>query len=275
MEKVKGEISWVGSEKNFVDEISVETVGPIALGRFGGNSSEGQYKNEDGCIAWTDPGNRYEFVVILDAHRTADSAELVVSEFEKWKEGIQEILRLPVNRCFKELEKRILSLFLDEDFKKRCRELRGETACLLAVRKENFLWWFSIGDSILYLHHPELAPLQEYQQNHRSFYEWVGKVNTFELPVPCYSTGCKELRTGKNHILLTTDGLVECPGSGFDKPQNVFAPFQRASNEEGVRKLLDIIKEKNVRDSTTILSWQVENETEASEPSDSVSRKDG
>ncbi|WP_316571723.1 protein phosphatase 2C domain-containing protein [Neobacillus sp. YIM B06451] len=269
------EISWVGSEKDFVDEISVETVGPIVLGRFGGNSSAGQYKNEDGCIAWTDAENGYEFVVLLDAHSSADSAELVVSEFEKRKEEIKEILRLPVNRTFRDLEKRILTIFQDKDFKKRCRELRGETACLIAVRKENFLLWFSIGDCILYLHHPQLAALQELQQNHRSFYEWVGKVNSFELPVPCYSTGCKELRKGTNHILLTTDGLVECQGSGFDQPENVFVPFRNAANDEGVRRLLTTVQEKNVRDSTTILSWLIENETDASEPSDSVNRRDG
>ncbi|WP_409274526.1 protein phosphatase 2C domain-containing protein [Neobacillus sp. SCS-31] len=269
------EISWVGSEKEFVDEISVETVGPIVLGRFGGNSSAGQHKNEDGCIAWTGGENGYEFVVLLDAHSSADSAELVVSEFGKRKEEIKETLRLSVNKSFRELGKRIVSFFQDEDFKKRCKELQGETACLIAVRKENFLWWFSIGDCILYLHHPELAALYEYQQNHRSFYEWVGKVNTFELPVPCYSTGCKELRRGRNHILLTTDGLVECPGSVFEQPEKVFTAFRDAGNEEGVNKLLTIIKKKNVRDSTTILSWQVENELDASEPSDSVGRKDG
>ncbi|RDU35637.1 protein phosphatase 2C domain-containing protein [Neobacillus piezotolerans] len=269
------EISWVGSEKDFVDEISVETVGAIVLGRFGGNSSAGQYKNEDGCIVWADGANGYEFVVLLDAHNSADSAELVVSEFGKRKEELKEILRLPLNRSLSELEKGILYLFQNEDFKRRCRKLRGETACLIAVRKENFLWWFSIGDCILYLHHPELAALQEYQQNHRSFYEWVGKVNTFELPVPCYSTGCKELRKGDNHILLTTDGLVECPGSVFDQPEKVFTAFRDAGNEEGVRKLLRTVQEKNVRDSTTILSWQIINETAASEPSDLVGRKDG
>ncbi|WP_231689567.1 hypothetical protein [Bacillus sp. FJAT-27245] len=104
---MKGEISWVGSEKDFVDEISVEMVGPIVLGWFGGNSSAGQHKNEDGCIVWTDLDNRYEFAVLLDSHSTADSAELVVSEFEKWNKEIQEILRMPMNICFKELEKRI------------------------------------------------------------------------------------------------------------------------------------------------------------------------
>ncbi len=264
---MKAEYTWVGCHKNFVDEISTKTVGPIVLGRFGGNSTAGQLKNEDGCVIWTDGEKGYEFAVLLDAHSTADSAELVASEFEKQKEEIKNILRLPVKKSFEELEKRILSLFTDEDFRKRCRELRGETACLIAVRKENFLWWFSIGDCLLHLYHPELAALKEYQQNHRSFFEWVGKVNTFELQVPCYSIGRKELRSGRNHILLTTDGLVECPDGGFNKPETIFESFQQLTNEEGTRKLLTAIKEKNVRDSTTILSWIIENGSAASEPS--------
>ncbi|WP_331456882.1 hypothetical protein [Bacillus sp. CHD6a] len=48
-------LNWVGSKKHFVDEISVMTVGEkVVLGRFGGNSTAGQYKNEDGCLIWCD-----------------------------------------------------------------------------------------------------------------------------------------------------------------------------------------------------------------------------
>ena len=125
----------------------------------------------------------------------------------------------------------------------------------------------SIGDCILYLNHPELSVLNEYQQNHRSFYEWIGKVNTFELEVPWFSTGRKELWQGRNHIFLTTDGLVECPNVNFVNPIEIFKPFERFTNEESVWTLLNEIKEKNVRDSTTILSWFVDIDKEGSQPS--------
>lgn len=104
------------------------------------------------------------------------------------------------------------------------------------------------------------------QQNHRSFYEWIGKVNTFDLPVPCFSTGVKELRKGINHILLTTDGLVECPNTDFSNPLEVGKCFDTVSNADGVKALLEEIKEKNVRDSTTILSWMIEVKSESTRP---------
>ena len=48
-----------------------------------------------------------------------------------------------------------------------------------------------------------------------SFYEWIGNVNTFDLPVPCYSTGIRELRNGKNRIVMVTDGVLECGNVGM------------------------------------------------------------
>lgn len=40
--------------------------------------------------------------------------------------------------------------------------------------------------------------------------------------------------------------------------RKVFNRFSDASNEIGVMKLLNEIEKRNVRDSTTILSWQIE-----------------
>ncbi|WP_370452584.1 hypothetical protein [Lysinibacillus sp. SGAir0095] len=48
------EFKWVGSQANFVDEIDIIKISNISLGRFGGNSMAGQYKNEDGCLIWVD-----------------------------------------------------------------------------------------------------------------------------------------------------------------------------------------------------------------------------
>lgn len=60
---------WVGSQKHFVDELNVlEFKSNMVLGRFGGNSTAGQYKNEDGCLIWANPEEDWEFVMFLDAH---------------------------------------------------------------------------------------------------------------------------------------------------------------------------------------------------------------
>ena len=264
------QFSWIGSEKHYVDEISVLKVGEkIVLGRFGGNSTEGQYKNEDACLIWRDDRQDWEFVILLDAHLSAESAELVISTIEKNESRFSDIFELPLKSLFSSLSAMVLDIFQSESFIKACETVQGETACLFAFRKDKYLWWFSIGDCLLLLHHPELERLGEYQQNHRSFYEWVGKESTFNKDVPCYSIGVKELRSGENHIVMTTDGLVECPNTSYKDPKVIYRMFQgKTSCEMGVRMLLEDIQLKNVRDSTTIVTWVIQNNKAATIPSD-------
>lgn len=265
------EYSWVGSEKHFVDEINIQTLGQLVLGRFGGNSSPNRkVKNEDGCMVLINKELDVEFVILLDAHKTSESAELVVTTIKSLQSEIKKALTFSTKNSFIALQNLLLTTFESQQFKAECQKVEGETACLIAVRKGKYLWWLSIGDCILYLYHPELTALNEYQQNHRSFYEWIGQVNTFDLEVPCYSTGIKEMRKGQNHIFLTTDGLVECPNVNYDHPIEIFKPFQNSTNEQGVRYLLEQIMKNGVLDSTTILSWFVMIEEEGMQPSDRV-----
>lgn len=94
------EYSWIGSKENYVDKINIHHIQHLVLGRFGGNSRAGQYKNEDGCIIWVDEKMDCEFVVLLDAHQTAESGELVVATFEKKKDAIENIFTLKINESF-------------------------------------------------------------------------------------------------------------------------------------------------------------------------------
>ena len=263
---VREQLSWVGSQKTFVDEISVCQVGRVYAGRFGGCSTAGQNKNEDGCLIWN--GSDWDVAMVLDAHKTAQSADLILKEFERQRPEIEAVLEKEVGKAIGELQHLIVSIFQEETFKKKCRNVVGETACLLVIRKAKYVWWFSVGDCVLFLLHPELEALGESVQNHRSFYEWIGEVNTFEAEVPCYSTGTKELRQGKNRFLLTTDGLIECPDANFHFPSEVVAQIRDKSVRSGLQKLLTEINGKSVRDSTTILSWEIEVEKAATMPSD-------
>jgi hypothetical protein len=262
------EFKWVGSEKHFVDELDVSHVGHVTVGRFGGNSSAGQYKNEDGCLVWVCESGKWEFTMLLDGHKTAQSVELVIDHFNREKIQIQKVLMLPAGEALKKMDSIILDIFQAPDFMDACRKTTGETACMIVIRKEKYLWWFSIGDCILHVFHPELAALGERQLNQRSFYEWVGEVNTFEMPVPCYSTGKKELRQGESQIFMTTDGLTECPGVAFEEPAAVEEKFKGSSDHEGVQILLEEVRVKGVRDSTTIIFWSVQIEETATLPSD-------
>lgn len=260
------DFSWVGSEKDFVDERDVRWMNRVVVGRFGGNSSAGQTKNEDGCIVWQT--EEWEFAVVLDAHKSAESAELVIRTFEQHKAGLSEILSMGGPPNFKRLEDRLLGIFQSDELLAKCRNVKGETACLVVVRKENYLWWFSVGDCLVYLLHPELIALSQFQLNQRQFFEWIGQVNTFEKPVPCYASGTRELRKGTNVIFMTTDGLLECPGEPYSNPQDLVKALNPEELNESISHMLMWIEKQNVRDSTTIISWTVEVEKEGSIPSD-------
>jgi serine/threonine protein phosphatase PrpC len=262
------EYNWIGSQNDFVDTISIVPVNHISLGRFGGNSLAGQYKNEDGCIIWADEQHDWEFAVLMDAHQSADSAELVVHQIYKYKRDIQEILSLSFELSLQKIEGKILTIFQEEEFLSSCRKVDGETACLLVLRKDKYLWWFSVGDCISYLFHPELAGLGQYQVNQRHFFEWIGRVNTFEQTVPCFSSGMRELRKGMNRIMLTTDGLVECPNDPFSSAEKIYEAIKNQPLNKGIKVLLEVIKENHVRDSTTIIAWDVNIVEEVSIPSD-------
>lgn len=260
--------SWVGSETHFVDLPHVQQFKNLTIGRFGGNSSAGQYKNEDGCIFWVNEEQNWEFVMILDAHNSAESAELVVETISKEEHNLTSIFKKPLSEAFQELDHHIIHIFQDPLFLARCREVQGETACLIVLRKDKFIWWFSVGDCILHLFHPELSEMQQYQLNQRNFYEWIGNVNTFELDVPCYSTGRRELRKGMNQLFMTTDGLTECPHTTFDNPKDIMRVFNHPqSQHDSVWQLLKEIEAKGVRDSTTIVSWTIDVDQNATEPS--------
>lgn len=122
---------------------------------------------------------------------------------------------------------------------------------------------------MLYLFHQELALLGQNQLNQRQFYEWIGEVNTFELGVPCYSVGIRELRTGKNRLFLTTDGLIECPNEPYANPASIYHSFTDPEvDERVVTSMLESIKNHHVRDSTTIITWSIEVSKETTMPSD-------
>ncbi|PLT28250.1 protein phosphatase 2C domain-containing protein [Peribacillus deserti] len=266
--KVKG-FSWAGDEAPFLDNPHVVEHEGFMIGRYGGNLKAGGTKNEDGCLTWSSSQGNWEFAAILDGHNSSESVQLVLGTLQQEKELIFQALSQPLNRCFNVLESAILKIFQNPGFLKRCRTVRGETNCLLTARKDKYLWWFSIGDNLLYLFHHELSEFGQHELIQRSFYEWVGFVNTFELEVPCYSTGRKELRKGKNHILLATDGLVECPGEPYRDSKAVKAVFSRhAFPKDGMQELLDTVHKNQGTDSATIVSWFADIDQAASYASD-------
>lgn len=262
------EFNWVGRQDSFIDKPNIFPFYHMVIGRYGGNSTAGQSKNEDGCLVWLNVKEDWEFVILLDAHNTSESAELIIDRFSIEKTRFNQILSLPTNhQTFKRVEEEMLNIFQSEEFLSACRKVTGETACLIVVRKGKYVWRFSVGDCVVFLFHQDLASLGQYQLNQRQFYEWIGQVNTFDQNVPCYSSGVKELRKGENYLFLTTDGLLECPKEPFENPEQIYDSLKKSNSNESISSMLNILKENNVRDSTTIVSWSIKIVEEATRPS--------
>ncbi|MCM3638085.1 protein phosphatase 2C domain-containing protein [Sporosarcina luteola] len=262
---MRNRFSWVGSERDFIDEKNVCSIDRVKVGRSGGNSSAGQYKNEDGCIVWV--GENWEFAAILDAHYSAESAELIIRTLDEFH---HELIRLIAKPGFHDLQEKLLSIFQSDKFLDQCKKVKGETACLICIRKDNYLWWFSVGDCVVYVFHPDFIALNQFQLNQRQFYEWIGQVNTFDKAVPCFSSGIRELRKGVNRIFMTTDGLLECPGEPYSNPIDLVKKLDGEQLEDVFSLILTKIEKNNVRDSTTMIGWTVNISQQGSIPSDVV-----
>lgn len=263
MKKVE-EFSWSGSQELLLDERRVDHVGCVSIGRYGGTTSVGSHKNEDACLVWTN--SDWEFAILLDAHKSDESARLVVDTFEEQKYNFHLLFEKSTSEAFQKVEPMILNVFQNPSFIEKCRRINGSTACLIAFRKAQYVYWFSVGDNMLFLLHPELEALHQLELNQRNFYEWIGEVNTFDLSVPCFSSGTRELRTGINTVVLATDGLTECPNTKYEQPQAIWNTFM--NTEDPLRELLIDVEQNNGTDSATIITWTVENDEEARWPCD-------
>ncbi|WP_066070314.1 protein phosphatase 2C domain-containing protein [Neobacillus soli] len=250
-------LQWIGQEDPCINQINIESCGQMVLGRYGGNQQAGAHKNEDGAMVVK--GKDWEFAMILDGHNSAASVDLVMKTIEKEWDKLAASLKEPVEAAFQSFEKHILSIFQSQSFLDSCKQIQGETACLLSVRKENYLWWLSIGDCLIYLFHDELHKLGQYALNQRQFYEWIGQVNTFAQSVPCYSSGIRELRAGRNRIVLVTDGVLECGGRYNETPSNLYTECSGQPVHSSVERILQHVHENNGRDSATIVCWDYHN----------------
>ncbi|GCE10746.1 protein phosphatase 2C domain-containing protein [Tengunoibacter tsumagoiensis] len=255
---------WIGSSEPHLDVPETTSCGRVVIGSYGGHTGAGATKNEDGALVWCAEDGSWEFVLLLDGHNTTQSGQLIQETFENEADTLLPIFNQPVETVFSTLQQQILNLFQAPGFRAACRQVQGETACMISLRKGQFLWWLCIGDCTLYLFHPELAQRKQYALNQRSFYEWIGYVNTFDLPVPCYTTGIRELRTGENRIVMITDGLLEFGSRPFEDPQRLyrlFTPDQAGEIDLQplVHAALMQIHREQARDSATIVAWTINN----------------
>lgn len=252
--------SWIGSDKPYLDCPNIEMHDHLVIGRYGGNTNAGANKNEDGFLVWSSAEQNWEFTVLLDAHATCDSAKLIINALKAQHESLYKTLSSPVPQIFQDIEKTIIDIFTSDQFLTACKKLNGESSCLICLRKENYLWWFSVGDCMLFLSHAELARWGQTMLNQRNFYEWIGRVNTFDLTVPCYSSGRRELRTGINEIVMVSDGFLDTE-YGMEIIVNML------EGKVTVKEFFEFLHKERTIDSTTMIYWSVNNAKESSNPS--------
>ncbi len=225
----------------------------MTMGVFGGNSTGGAHNNEDGALCWSDAHHQWELAAVLDGHNGADSVRLLLDVLDSDQRTFVAILSEAVGSAIPRLHRRMLDVLSSTD----TALVDGETACLIVARKGHYLWWLSVGDCALYVLHPEYARFGQYAVNQRSFFEWVGEVNTFREAVPCYTTGTKRLRGGRNIILAVTDGVLECGSRPLDAPQRLYdaACYSPDSGSCGVREILHRVQLEGGTDSATVVAW--------------------
>lgn len=257
---------WSGGDETFLDAPHVAQCGHVAIGRYGGTSPVGAHKNEDAALVWVAPDASWTFAALLDAHGSSESADLVLGRVTEMESEVAQLLGnssggRPVSPLW-ELSALVTRHLSDESFRRACAAVRGETALLLCAQKGAYLWWLSVGDIPLYVFHPEFARLGQFALNQRMFFEWVGQVNTFALPVPCYTTGVRQLRPGMNRFLLTTDGLLECGTHPFENPATLYELFASPSingrtTTDAVQDALDRVCVERGGDSASLIAWEV------------------
>lgn len=235
---------------------------------YGGNTAAGAHKNEDAAFVWEDAEAGWTFAALLDAHGTSDSALLVIETLQAHRNELLAALNLPPAEAFARLESELVTALSTPEFLAACRHLEGETALLCCATKGAHLWWFSIGDCMAYLFHPDLMRLGQYALNQRQFFEWVGKVNGFSQRPFTFSSGVRALRRGWHDVLLVTDGLLEFGTRPFEDPRRLAEALKL--EQEVPPDLLNVLAQVHGgggRDSTTLIHWRVRHDGAVSLPS--------
>lgn len=254
-------LCWLGDDARHFDMPHLDIYGPMHLGCYGGCTSAGAHKNEDAALLWYDPAGDWEWAMILDAHHSAQSAALILHTIAAEEKSVRELLTQPVSVAFAALQNYLVSIFSAPSFRAQCAQVYGEASCLIVARKADFVWWFAVGDCIAYVFHPTYARLGEYALNQRRFYEWIGHINTFDLAVPCFTSGVRQLRPGLSIIMLATDGLLECGTRPFEDAPTLYSTFTSAAPtvKGSIEVALTRVHAEQGRDSATIIAWEYDN----------------
>ncbi|NUO60532.1 MAG: protein phosphatase 2C domain-containing protein [Hamadaea sp.] len=230
---------WAGRDAAYLDEPSAVTAGRMVLGRYGGRTDAGANKNEDAALLLQ--GEDWELAVVADGHGGADSAAFLI-ELLHDDPDVAGIMARPAADALSVVRTHLVKRMQGADLD----HLRGEAAVLMVARKDRYAAWLNVGDNLAFVLHPELARLGQRTLNQRSFFEWVGRVDSLRLEVPSYASGVHALRPGRTRIALVTDGALE-----------FFADLYEGPLDAAVAQLTQRVHDGRGVDSATVVAWDV------------------
>ena len=243
---------WIGDEKAYLNDIHVEELGPLSIGLYGGNSKVSAVKNEDAVLAWCDPQGTWEFVMIFDAKQTIERAKFIIDIICERKEKLLQLFSYPNHLAFHHTHMYLLALFTDETCIEESEKMSGQTDCLICLRKDQFVYWLSVGECFIYLFQPESQQCKQGRLNEQQFYERIGRRNVFAAATPCFTSGVRELQNGTNHLVVATDGITTCGERMFKDAHFLYQPLL---NVESILEKINAGKEPN---SAAIIGWTVD-----------------
>lgn len=256
---------WNGNIENYINKISISNYQKVVIGNFGGSSSQGTLKNEDGYMLMITDENKV-LSIIFDAHATNESILLLQNVIKEKTAEICKIIDQEVCYAIPQIQKFFIELLTSSEIATQFTQCCGETAVLVVFQMKEYLWWLSIGDNSLYIFHKEFNELGQYSVNSRTFYQWAGQCNSLNLEVPCYSTGTIELREGLNKIVMLTDGILEIKDRPFENNNTLEVVINAANMNASFNTVLQTVKNSDGRDNATIIGWEQRCEHKALRP---------
>lgn len=260
-----GDLVWNGHLNNYIDEIKMIDLHHVTIGIFGGSSSRGTKLNEDGLYVISKYDD-FVFSVLFDAHATNESVIYYTEALIEKKSDIESSLKLNTKQAIKNIETLIEDILNNQKVLSQSKELKGETAFLVCLQKNEYLWWLSVGDNSIYTFNKEFNELGQYRLNQRIFYQWIGQKNSMALDVPCYSKGTIQLRPGKTTIVMLTDGVLEIEGRPFENHETLKEHIEANSLKSGIHNVLEVVKTSCGKDNATIIAWSIYNEVDGLRP---------
>jgi len=245
--------SWVWNGREAPHSSRPETLqlGRVSVGLYGGTGG----KNEDGALIWE--GADWVFAVVVDAHSSSESTDLILDVLTNVREEMLPLLEGNQSSDFVNLQRTVLGLLTSPNIQERFAQVKGEASCLICYQRGRFLTWMSVGDNSLYVLHPDLERLGQHTLTVRNFYEWVGARNSLALDVPCFASGTREMRQGEQIIALVTDGLLEVDTLPFNEPAKFSTEIRKGDLQAALRGMLDEVQRHQGRDSATVVAWKV------------------